>query len=98
MFGLLAIEFMSFGFVLDTFLVKVGPYERAIDTFNSIFDGLAARKTSILELLKSKYILYISGFLLVSLFFYVTGPIFLIFQNAVYNKIYFDLFDKGMWN
>jgi hypothetical protein len=85
---------------------------------SSFFDGLAARKISISELLKSKYILYcsysllvtllllipafqgkISGFLLVSLFFYTTGPIyFLIFQNAVYNKTYFDLFDKGMWN
>jgi len=41
----------------------------------------------------------ISGFLLVSLFFYVIGPIyFIVFQNAVYNKTYFDLFDKGMWN
>jgi hypothetical protein len=85
---------------------------------SSFFDGLASRKVSISELLKSKYILYcswsllvtllllipafqgkISGFLLVSLFFYVIGPIyFIIFQNAIYNKTYFDLFDKGMWN
>lgn len=85
---------------------------------SSFFDGLATRKVSLSELLKSKYILYcsysllvtllllipafqgkISGFLLVSLFFYTTGPIyFIIFQNAVYNKTYFDLFDKGMWN
>jgi hypothetical protein len=85
---------------------------------SSFFDGLASRKTSIFDLLKSKYILYcsysllvtllllipafqgkISGFLLASLFFYTIGPIyFLIFQNAVYNKTYFDLFDKGMWN
>jgi hypothetical protein len=37
--------------------------------------------------------------LLLALFFYVTGPIyFMIFQNAVYNKTYFDLFDKGMMN
>jgi hypothetical protein len=37
--------------------------------------------------------------LLVALFFYSTGTIyFLIFQNAVYNKTYFDLFDKGMMN
>jgi hypothetical protein len=35
----------------------------------------------------------------VSLLFFVTGPIyFLIFQNAVYNKMYFDLFDGGMMN
>jgi hypothetical protein len=34
-----------------------------------------------------------------SLCFYTTGPIyFLIFQNAVFNKTYFDLFDKGMMN
>jgi hypothetical protein len=85
---------------------------------SSFFDGLAARKVSLFELLKSKYILYcsysllvtllllipafqgkINGFLLVSLLFYVTGPIyFIIFQNAVYNKTFFDLFDKGMWN
>ena len=85
---------------------------------SSFFDGLAARNVSLFDLLKSKYFLYcsysllvtllllipafqgkISGVLLVSLLFYVTGPIyFLIFQNAVYNKTYFDLFDKGMWN
>jgi len=85
---------------------------------SSFFDGLATRRVSLFELLKSKYILYcsysllitllllipafqgrISGFLLVSLLLYVTGPIyFIIFQNAVYNKMYFDLFDKGMWN
>ena len=41
----------------------------------------------------------ISFLLLTSIFFYVVGPIyFLIFQNAVYNKTYFDLFDKGMMN
>ncbi|MDR0507982.1 MAG: DUF5687 family protein [Dysgonamonadaceae bacterium] len=85
---------------------------------SSFFDGLASRKASIFDMLKSKYILYssysllvtllllipafqgkISAFLLVSLFFYVIGPIyFIIFQNAVYNKTYFDIFDKGMWN
>jgi hypothetical protein len=38
-------------------------------------------------------------FLLLSIFFYSIGPIyFMIFQNAVYNKTYFDLFDKGMMN
>lgn len=37
--------------------------------------------------------------LLISIFFYVVGPIyFLIFQNAVYNKSYFDLFDSGAFN
>ncbi|GHT74389.1 hypothetical protein AGMMS50262_07260 [Bacteroidia bacterium] len=85
---------------------------------SSFFDGLSARKASIFDLLKSKYIFYssysllvtllllvpafqgkISGFLLISLFFYTIGPIyFLIFQNAVYNKTYLDLFDKGMMN
>jgi hypothetical protein len=35
----------------------------------------------------------------VSLLFFVTGPIFfLIFQNAVYNKMYFNLFEGGMMN
>lgn len=85
---------------------------------SSFFDGLASRKTSIFELLKSKYILYSSYSLLItlllsipvlqgkinvlwllSLFFYIIGPIyFLIFQNAVYNKSYLDLFDKGMFS
>jgi hypothetical protein len=38
-------------------------------------------------------------FLVVSLFFFSIGPIFfLIFQNAVYNKTYFDLFEGGMMN
>jgi len=37
--------------------------------------------------------------LLIANFFYVTGPVFfMIFQNAVYNKTYYDLFDKGMMN
>ncbi|GAP71952.1 hypothetical protein SAMD00024442_20_41 [Candidatus Symbiothrix dinenymphae] len=36
---------------------------------------------------------------LVSFFFYVVGPIyFMSFQNAVYNKSHFDLFDKGTQN
>jgi hypothetical protein len=35
----------------------------------------------------------------VSLFFFSIGPIFfLIFQNAVYNKTYVDLFESGMMN
>jgi hypothetical protein len=35
----------------------------------------------------------------VSLFFFSIGPIFfLIFQNAVYNKTYLDLFESGMMN
>ena len=34
-----------------------------------------------------------------ALLFYVTGPIyFLIFQNAVYNKTHFDIFEGGMMN
>jgi len=37
--------------------------------------------------------------LLVANLFYVTGPVFfMVFQNAVYNKTYFDLFDRGMMN
>ncbi|MDR3251492.1 MAG: DUF5687 family protein [Tannerella sp.] len=41
----------------------------------------------------------ISGFMLVSMLFFITGPVYcLIFQNAVFNKQHFDLFDKGMWN
>ncbi|MDL2221098.1 DUF5687 family protein [Parabacteroides sp. OttesenSCG-928-N08] len=36
---------------------------------------------------------------LISVFFYATGFLmFLMFQNAVYNKTYFDLFDGGMFN
>jgi len=41
----------------------------------------------------------LSLFTLVSEFFYVVGVFFLlIFQNAVFNKSYFDIFDKGMFN
>jgi hypothetical protein len=106
-YGILAVGLM--GIVMGQYLFT---------SESSFFDGLSARKISIFELLKSKYILYcsysllvtlvllipafqgkISGFLLISLFFYTIGPIyFLIFQNAVYNKTHFDLFDKGMWN
>jgi hypothetical protein len=107
LYGMMAIGLM--GIIMGQYLFT---------SESSFFDGLASRKIPIFELLKSKYILYcsysllvtllllipafqgkISGFLLVSLLFYVTGPIyFIIFQNAVYNKTYFDLFDKGMWN
>jgi len=107
LYGTMAIGLM--GIIMGQFLFT---------SESSFFDGLATRKQSLFDLLKSKYILYcsysllvtllllipafqgkISGFLLVSLLFYVTGPIyFIIFQNAVYNKTYFDLFDKGMWN
>ena len=41
----------------------------------------------------------ISPLLLIANFFYVIGPVFfMIFQNAVYNKTYLDLFDRGMMN
>lgn len=85
---------------------------------SSFFDGLMSRKVSMYEALKSKYVLYsthsllvtllllipvwhgkLSLLLLVSLFFYTVGPIyFMSFQNAVYNKNYLDLFDKGTMN
>ncbi|MDR3220344.1 MAG: DUF5687 family protein [Dysgonamonadaceae bacterium] len=85
---------------------------------SSFFDGLMSRKISLYEMLKSKFILYcsvslfitlilfipafqgkISFFMVIALFFYTVGPVyFMIFQNVVYNKTYFDLFDKGMMN
>ena len=85
---------------------------------SSFFDGMMARNLSIRNMLKSKYLLYssyalvisilllipvingkLSLLLLVANLFYVTGPVFfMIFQNAVYNKTYFDLFDRGMMN
>ncbi|MDR3339967.1 MAG: DUF5687 family protein, partial [Candidatus Symbiothrix sp.] len=85
---------------------------------SSFFDGLMSRKIALYELLKSKFILYcsvslfitlilfipafqgkISFFMVMALFFYTIGPVyFMIFQNVVYNKTYFDLFDKGMMN
>ena len=41
----------------------------------------------------------ISLLLLTANLFYVTGPVFfMIFQNAVFNKTHFDLFDRGMMN
>jgi len=37
--------------------------------------------------------------LVIANFFYVIGPVsFMIFQNAVYNKTYIDLFNRGMMN
>jgi hypothetical protein len=107
LYGIMAIGLM--GIVMGQYLFT---------SESSFFDGLASRKLSLFDLLKSKYILYssysllvtllllipafqgkINSFLLVSLFFYVTGPIhFIIFQNVVFNKTYFDLSDKGMWN
>jgi hypothetical protein len=85
---------------------------------SSFFDGLMARRSSLFDLLKSKYILYssyslvvtllllipaiqgkLSVLFLISAFFFTIGPVyFFIFQNAVFNKTYFDLFDKGMMN
>ena len=107
LYGLLAIGLM--GFTMGQYLFTAE---------SSFFDGLSVRKASLFDMLRSKYILYssysllvtllllipafqgkISGLLLVSLFFYTIGPMyFLIFQNAVYNKTHFDLFDKGMMN
>ena len=41
----------------------------------------------------------ISLMLVLANFLYVIGPVsFMIFQNAVYNKSYIDLFDRGMMN
>jgi len=85
---------------------------------SSFFDGMMARNLSIRNMLKSKYLLYTSFALVITILllipvfhgklkllllianlFYVTGPVFfMIFQNAVYNKTFFDLFDKGMMN
>ncbi|GEM_PF-1247585 len=85
---------------------------------SSCFDGLMARKHSVLNMLKGKYIFYssysviltlllmipvfqgkLSLFFVVSVFFYTVGVLyFLMFQNAVYNKSYFDPFDRGMMN
>jgi len=87
-------------------------------TESSFFDGMMTRNLSIRNMLKSKYLLYSSFALLITLlllipafqgkispmlvlanFFYVIGPIFFMsFQNAVYNKVYFDLYDRGMMN
>ena len=85
---------------------------------SAFFDGMMTRKLSILNMLKSKYLLYsffalfftflllipvfqgkLNVMFLIANLFYVTGPVFfMIFQNAVFNKTYFDLFDRGMMN
>ena len=106
--------FLFFGvFSIGYFGLATGQF--LFTSESSFFDGLAVRKASILDFLRSKYILYcsyslfisllllifafqgkISVLLLLSLFFYVIGPIyFLIFQNAVYNRTYLDLSDRG---
>jgi len=85
---------------------------------SSYFDGLMTRKLSMLEMLKGKYLFYVSysvfmllvmtilvyigklDFLfLISVFFYTIGVLFfLMFQNAVYNKSFFDHSESGMFN
>jgi hypothetical protein len=41
----------------------------------------------------------ISAFMLIAMLLYVVGPVyFLIFQNAVFNKTHYDLYEKGMMN
>ena len=85
---------------------------------SSFFDGMMTRNLSMLDMLKGKYIFYISysilillvmtilvftghlNFLfLISVFFYTTGFLFfLLFQNAVYNKSFFDHSESGLFN
>jgi len=85
---------------------------------SSFFDGLMTRNISMFDILKGKYIFYISysvmmllvlsiliftghlDFLfLISVFFYTTGVLlFLMFQNAVYNKSFFDHSESGLFN
>ena len=85
---------------------------------SSFFDGLMTRNLSMLDMLKGKYLFYVSysvlvlfimtiliftgqlDFLfLISVFFYSIGVLFfLLFQNAVYNKSFFDLSESGLFN
>ena len=85
---------------------------------SSFFDGLMTRNLSMLDMLKGKYIFYVSysvlimliltilvftgqlDFLfLISVFFYTIGTLFfLMFQNAVYNKSFFDHSESGLFN
>ncbi|MDR2564249.1 MAG: DUF5687 family protein [Prevotellaceae bacterium] len=107
MYGILSIG--MFGITMGQFIFTAE---------SSFFDGMASRRGSIFEMLRSKYIFYsicstiitilflipvfqgkMSLLFLFALFFYTIGPIyFMMFQNAVYNKTYIDLFDKGMMN
>lgn len=103
-------------FVIGSFGAILSQYMFTAES--SFFDGLMARKHSLLNMIRGKYILYSSYSLVVtfilmipvfqgklsllpvvSVFFYTIGLLFfLMFQNAVYNKSYMDLFDKGMFN
>ena len=85
---------------------------------SSYFDGLMSRGLSLLDILKAKYVFYVSYSILtlcilmififlgdldflfiISSFFYCIGFLFfLMFQNAVYNKSYFDHSESGMFN
>ena len=85
---------------------------------SSFFDGMMSRNLSMFDILKSKYIFYVSysvlmlfilmvfvflgkfDFLyLISSFFYCIGFLyFLMFQNAVYNKSFFDHSESGAFN
>ncbi|GHV26874.1 hypothetical protein FACS1894176_08160 [Bacteroidia bacterium] len=75
---------------------KISAYELLKSKY-LLYSGYSVLVTLILliPVLQGKF----DGFLLISTLFYAIGPVyFMIFQNAVYNKTFFDLFDKGMMN
>ena len=107
LFTLFAIS--SFGLIMSQFIFT---------SESSFFDGLMSRGLSLFDMLKAKYVFYVSYSVLVlcilmvfvflgkidflyiiSSFFYSIGFLFfLMFQNAVYNKSFFDHSESGMFN
>ena len=112
-FNMLFLTMYTFGWIGIGLCPLIFTYE------SSFFDGLMTRSLSLLDILKSKYIFYISGSILVfllnlmilaftdfvdflyliSVFFYTIGVIyFFLFQNAVYNKKFYDHSDSTFIN
>jgi len=62
-FGFLALEMFGFGFLLDKILIKIGEYERAISTFNSILPYIFAIDFLIKFFFKSNQSMQIAPYL-----------------------------------
>ena len=86
MFGIIAAEMLSLGFVLDKILLESGSYERAIDTFNSIILYIFAVDFIIKFIFKSNQSMQIAP--------YLTLPVK---RNTLFNFLLTKEF-TSLWN
>jgi len=86
MFGIIAAEMLSLGFVLDKILLKSGSYERAIDTFNSIIRYIFALDFIVKFIFKSNQSMQIAP--------YLTLPVK---RNTLFNFLLSKEF-TSLWN